>query len=71
MIEFLGYNPFHFDDKSIGGQIKMYRVKNGLSHRKLSKITGFDPATLASWEQNMSAPNLNARMKLVIFDVMK
>src|SRR4051812_39233303 len=40
LISFLGYNPFSLDTKSIGGQIYRYRTENGLSHRKLSRITG-------------------------------
>ncbi len=71
IIEFLVYFPFEVDYKSIGGQIKKYRIENGLSHRKLSKITGFDPATLARWEENLSAPSVVNKLKLVIHDIVK
>lgn len=71
LIEFLGYNPFPIDDKSIGGQIKKYRIENGLSFRKLSKYTGFDQGTLSRWEDNMTIPNLDSAMKLVALNVIR
>lgn len=58
LIEFWGYNPWPVDDESIGGQIRRYRFEHGLNHKKLSKITGFDPATLASWEGKTHPPPL-------------
>jgi len=71
IIDFLEYNPFQVDDKSIGGQIKKHRMEHGLSHRKLSKVTGFDPATLARWEDNITSPNVEHKMKLVIMGIVK
>lgn len=71
VIEFLGYNPFALDKESIGGQIYRYRTEQGISHKALSRVTGFNTRKLASWEKNLSAPNLEDRIKLVILDVLK
>jgi transcriptional regulator with XRE-family HTH domain len=71
IIEFLGYNPFAVDTESIGGQIKKYRTENGLSHKRLAIMTGFDPATLASWEENLTVPYLKDKLKLVLLDIVK
>ncbi len=71
IIHFCGYNMFARDTKSIGGQIYRYRTENGLSFRELTKFTGFDADTLATWEENISIPSVEDRMKLVIFEIIK
>ncbi len=71
IIAFLGYNPFPVDDKSIGGQIKRYRMEKGLNFRKLAKVTGNDPGTLARWEQNITAPSTWETMRLVVLRVIQ
>jgi len=52
LIEFLGYNPFHFDKTTIGGWIKKYLIQHGLSIYKLSKLIEVEKRTLASWENS-------------------
>jgi len=71
IIQFLGYYPFDVDTKSIGGQIYKYRADYGLSHKNLARVTGFDPGTLSSWEQNVTVPSVRDRMKLVVMDIVK
>lgn len=71
LIEFLGYNPFQTDDKTVGGQIQKYRYENGLTFKQLSKITSFDEGTLARWEKNTIAPSATNKMKLVMLGVIK
>jgi len=52
IIAFLGYNPVTYENVTIGGQIKNYRITNGLSHKKLGKILGVDASTIGSWENS-------------------
>lgn len=70
IIDFLGYYPFQTNDKTIGGQLKRYRYENGLSHRKLSKITGIDPGTLAAWESNKRPPSTWGKMRFIALNIL-
>lgn len=57
VIEFLGYNPYPFETKTLGGRIRYYRLLHGLSHKKLGKLLGVDAATISTWETNKFKPN--------------
>ena len=64
IIQFLDYFPFEIDINIIGGRIKRYRYEHGLSFKKLAKLTGFDPATLARWEESKTLPSSQNLKKL-------
>jgi transcriptional regulator with XRE-family HTH domain len=57
---FLGHNPLQGNPTTLGEKIKQYRIQKGLSLRKLAKILGVDPATLARWERG--EPLLSAKV---------
>lgn len=57
VIEFLGYNPYPFDTTTLGSRLKYYRLLHGLSHKKMGKLLGVDPATISTWETNTFTPN--------------
>lgn len=68
IIEFLGFNPYSVKSKSLGGQIKNYRLSHGLSHKKLGKILGVDASTVGSWENGkflLGQPTLNQLEELL------
>lgn len=57
VVEFLGYFPFGNNVLSLPDQIKAYRIREGLSLRKIAKILGVDPGTVARWENEGRVPN--------------
>lgn len=55
IVQFLGYTPFPPEaEHTIGEAIKAYRLMHGLSQRKLAKVLGIDPTTLARGESDNS-----------------
>lgn len=66
IIEFLGYNPYRFEVKTFGDKIRHYRNINGLSQRRLGKVLGVDPSTVAAWEEKRSLPQNKAKKKFLI-----
>lgn len=64
IVQFLEYVPFEIDSESIGGKIKAYRLKNGLSHKKLGKMFEVDASTVGAWESGKSKPKPEMREKL-------
>jgi len=50
VFEFLGYFPFESNALSLRDQVKAYRIREGLSLRRMAKILGADPDTVARWE---------------------
>lgn len=64
IVQFLGYNPFEIGNQTLGEKIKAYRLKNGLSHRKLGKIFEVDASTIGAWESGQSVPRITAYKKL-------
>lgn len=56
IIEFLGYNPYLVKSKSLGGQVKNYRLLHGLSHKKMGEILGVDASTVGGWENGKFMP---------------
>jgi transcriptional regulator with XRE-family HTH domain len=57
VVEFLGYMPFQSSASSFGEQIKAYRVRNGLSLKKIATFLRVDPDTVARWENEGRVPN--------------
>ncbi len=55
IIEFLGYDPFP-EPESFPEKLKTYRMKLGLSQKKLAIKLGIDPATLGGWEKGRHKP---------------
>ena len=60
IIEFLGYNPVTYENVTIGGRIKNYRITHGLSHKKLGLQLSVDASTVGSWESNKFKPELDS-----------
>lgn len=56
IISFLGYVPFPYETKTLGGKINLYRILCGLSYRNLGKLLGVDQTTIMKWESNQSVP---------------
>lgn len=67
IVEFLGCIPVEIDDSVLGAKIKKYRIENGLILKKLAQLTGFDPATLKSWENNKTFPSKKVEQKIKEF----
>lgn len=56
IIQFLCYNPFDVDVESIGERIVILRKTLGLPRKKLARLLGVDPETVARWEKGSSVP---------------
>jgi DNA-binding XRE family transcriptional regulator len=73
IVRFLGCNPFPANENpSIIEPIKAYRLIHGLSQKKMAKVLGIDPTTLARWENGRGKPSrrvrdlLNDRLDLLV-----
>ncbi len=64
IIVFLGYNPVTYENVTIGGRIKNYRITHGLSHKKIAGIIGVDASTVGSWEKGKFKPDLSMMNQL-------
>ena len=71
VFEFLGYYAFESNDLSLGDQIKAYRIREGLSLRRMAKILGADPDTVARWENEGRIPNRVLLKKLKSLGVIR
>jgi transcriptional regulator with XRE-family HTH domain len=56
IIEFLEYDPLP-QPESFAERLKTYRLRLGLSQRKLAAKLGIDPGTLGSWERGRRKPS--------------
>lgn len=56
IIRFLGYNPYPFETKTLGGRIKYYRFLHGLSHKKFGTIFVMHATTVGAWDAETSPP---------------
>lgn len=56
LISFLGSFPWEIDTNTLGGKIKEYRYKNGLSQKEFGKIMGVNATTIGSWEVGECSP---------------
>ena len=63
IIKFLGYDPFP-EPESFPEKLKTYRLRLGLSQRRLAAKLGIDPATIAGWEEGRHKP-VNIYRKLL------
>jgi DNA-binding XRE family transcriptional regulator len=72
IIKFLGFNPFKVAGKTLAVRIKNYRLKNGLSHKKMGALLGVDAATISTWETDKHAPQGNNLLQLkTLFKIRK
>jgi transcriptional regulator with XRE-family HTH domain len=53
--EFLGYDPFD-EPESFPEKLKIYRLRMGLSQKKLAAKLDIDPGTLGGWERGEHKP---------------
>jgi DNA-binding XRE family transcriptional regulator len=51
IVKFLGYNPLSIEGSDLAGQLKSFRFKHGLSHKKMGQLLGVDASTIGSWEK--------------------
>jgi DNA-binding XRE family transcriptional regulator len=63
IINFLGYDPFR-EPESFPEKLKTYRLKAGLSQRKLAAKLGIDPGTIVNWERGKHKPAMAYREKM-------
>ena len=71
VFEFLGYFPFESNALSLRDQVKAYRIREGLSLRRMAKILGADPDTVARWENEGRLPNRVLLKKLKSLGVIR
>ncbi|MBK9730406.1 MAG: transcriptional regulator [Chitinophagaceae bacterium] len=64
IVRFLGYYPVQADGDGLGFKVKQYRIKRGLSHKRLGKILGVDASTVGSWEMGKFKPNRKIQRRL-------
>ena len=64
IIEFLGFNPYVVEGKSLGARVKNYRLLHGLSHKELGKILGMDGGTISRWENGVFIPDSKTQSRL-------
>ena len=64
IITFLGYNPLDLKVGTFGEKIKLFRLINGVSQKKLAKRIGIDPDTLARWEEGKIGHRMKNKEKL-------
>lgn len=55
IIEFLDYVPIEVDSATHRGKLLEYRMRQGLSQKRLGKLVGADANTIARWENGTSA----------------
>jgi transcriptional regulator with XRE-family HTH domain len=63
IIKFLEYDPFP-QPESFSERLKTYRLRQGLSQRKLAKELGVDPGTTGGWERGKHKPAKTVRRLL-------
>jgi DNA-binding XRE family transcriptional regulator len=64
IIAFLGFNPFATDVSTLGGRIRQYRYKRGLSHKALGSLLNVNASTIGSWEAEEFKPNKETSIKI-------
>jgi transcriptional regulator with XRE-family HTH domain len=55
IIQFLGYDPLP-QPESFPERLKTYRLKQGLSQKKLAIKLGIDPSSILRWEKGIHKP---------------
>jgi len=69
IVKFLGYDPIIIETSDLAGQLKNYRLKHGLSHKKLGKILGVDASTVGAWEKNKPISQQNYKLIMKILNI--
>ena len=64
LIQFFGYNPFPVDGSTLSGRIKKFRIKQGVSYKKLGAAIGVNASTIGAWEANEHVPGEAKRKRL-------
>jgi DNA-binding XRE family transcriptional regulator len=64
IIEFLGHNPYPYETETFGGRIKLYRLLNGLSHKKMGELVGVNASTISCWENDRFPPDRPNKRRL-------
>ncbi len=64
IIKFLGYNPYHIDNKTFGDKLKNCRYLNGLTQKELAQILNIDPSTVGAWEKDTLKPKAKLLKKV-------
>ena len=67
IIDFLGFNPWKREPKTLGDRVWNYRHAFGLSQKSLGKKLNVDASTVASWEANHSIPSKVTLNKVLTF----
>lgn len=65
IIEFLGYYPYEPAPEGLGEEIIAFRRRHGLSQKKLARLLGIDPSTIAHWERGKNQPTKRLLDKLL------
>ncbi|MEW6409673.1 MAG: helix-turn-helix transcriptional regulator [Nitrospirota bacterium] len=58
VIEFLGYVPFECSEDPVG-QLRYFKLVNGLSYERLGDLMSRDPEQLTDWLSGRHRPNSN------------
>ena len=64
IIKFLGYNPFDFDETTLGGKLMKYQYIQGLSQKALAKRLEVDESTLVHYKNNKHKPTKKTMEKI-------
>jgi transcriptional regulator with XRE-family HTH domain len=64
IIEFLEYMPFYIDTSTVGGKVRDYRFRNGLSLEQLAQKIPIGSATIFRLENGKGLPNKKTRKAL-------
>ncbi|MBI1807804.1 MAG: transcriptional regulator [Ignavibacteria bacterium] len=67
IIVFLRYDPFRDKTQLPGEKIKYSRKRHGLSIKKLARMLGIDPTTLARWERGESG--LRGKLRTLLYNL--
>lgn len=63
IIAFLGYFPFEIED-TLGGKIKQYRYREGLSQKKFAGLFRLPVKNIKAIEENRNTVTINLEKKL-------
>jgi len=60
----IGYLPVQIDDSTLGGRIKKYRNKHGLTPEQFGDLIPAHPSTVLDWEKSCHVPPKKTRRKI-------
>lgn len=67
IIDFLGYDPFSGRMQTLAERMQHYRRISGFSIKKLARLLGIDPMTLARWESGEVEPRGKLKERVNLF----